>query len=332
MQKFRFNGTEYTVNEKETILDVLIRSGESIPYSCQSGVCHTCMVKAVRGNPSQQSQAGLKETLVKQKYFLACQCLPENYLDVVLAGEDVNHFFNTTVIEKEKLAEGILRVSLKPDEPYEYQAGQFLNVFRNDGLIRSYSIASVPNLDENLELHVQRVPDGEMSSWIHDELSVGDSLTVSGPVGDCFYVGSDKEKSLLLIGTGSGLAPLFGILRDALNQGHSGPIHLYHGSRNLAGLYLRAELNRVASQFPNFHYTACVSGKEALPDGVRHGRANDIALQDHQRNFKNWAAYICGNPEMVEATRKAVFLAGASMKDIFADAFSFSHARKDKEK
>jgi len=325
MQKFLFNGEEYTSNEKETILDVLISKGASIPYSCQSGVCHTCLVKAVKGNPSQNSQNGLKATLVKQKYFLACQCIPENYLEIALAGEDVNEFYSATVQAKSALSDDIISVSLKPEAQYNYHAGQFLNLYRNDGLIRSYSIASVAELDDTLELHVQRVDGGEMSGWIHNELTVGDSLTIGGSLGECFYAEEDKTKPLILIGTGSGLAPLIGILRDALNQEHSGPIHLFHGSRRATGLYLSNELNQIAAQYPNVSYTGCLSGKEELPEGVVRGRATDVALKQLNRNLKNYTAYICGNPEMVEATRKAVFLSGASMKDIYADSFVFSH-------
>jgi ferredoxin-NADP reductase/ferredoxin len=322
MQKIRFNGQEYECQEKDTVLDVLLKHGIDIPHSCRSGVCHTCLLKASKGRPTDQSQAGLKETLVKQKYFLGCQCIPENYLEIVLPGDDVRKYISAEVIDKTPLSDSIMRLRLKPEEAFEYHAGQFINIYRNDGLIRSYSLASVPELDDHLEIHVQNVPNGQMSNWVHNKLDVGEVITISEAEGQCFYLPGHEQENLLLIGTGSGLAPLFGILRDALNQGHEGDVWLYHGSSTRAGLYLQDELRKIASTYDNIHYSACVSREEGDQNIVK-ARANELALQQHS-DLKGWRIYLCGNPEMVEASKRAVFLGGASLKDIFADAFLYA--------
>ena len=62
------------------------------------------------------------------------------------------------------------------------------------------------------------------------------------PKGNCFYIPDNPEQNLLLIGTGCGLAPLYGIIRDALAQGHRGAIKLYHGSKTVESLYMSKEL------------------------------------------------------------------------------------------
>ncbi|MDP1166043.1 hypothetical protein Q6281_31615, partial [Klebsiella pneumoniae] len=73
------------------------------------------------------------------------------------------------------------------------------------------------------------------------------------------------ERPLILIGTGSGIAPLHGILRDALRQGHTGPIHIYHGTRQPEDLYLDQSLHDLASRHDNVHYYPCVSQPDAPP-------------------------------------------------------------------
>jgi NAD(P)H-flavin reductase len=132
------------------------------------------------------------------------------------------------------------------------------------------------------------------------------------------------------VGTGTGLAPLIGIARDALRQGHSGPIHLYHGSSTAEGLYLMAELREMDQANANFHYQPCVS-RGTVPDGVRSGRAADLALQDFAK-LSGWRVYLCGREDMVKALQKKTFLAGASMQDIFADPFVDSMAATNEAK
>ena len=124
---------------------------------------------------------------------------------------------------------------------------------------------------------------------------------------------------LLLIGTGCGLAPLYGIVRDALDHGHSGPICLFHGSSTHDGLYLIDELRHLAEHYANFFYTPCISS-EPVRKGFAAGRAEQVAL-DTMKSLKGVRLYLCGHPDMVRETKRKAFLAGASLKEIFADPF-----------
>ena len=118
---------------------------------------------------------------------------------------------------------------------------------------------------------------------------------------------------------------VYGIVRDALSQGHTGSIRLYHGSRNPEGLYLIDELRALASQHENFTYTPCVSGALPAENGYATGRAPDVAMADIPK-LNGWRIFLCGNPDMVKTTKKKAFLTGAAMKDIYADAFTLAAA------
>jgi NAD(P)H-flavin reductase/ferredoxin len=319
MPKVTLEGRSHEISSGETVLDGLLRDGVPVPHSCRSGVCQSCLMRAVEGAPPEESQKGLKEVLRVQDYFLSCICRPTADLEIALPGAEAAAFIDATVVGKEMIGDNILRLRLRPEAPVEYRPGQFVNLRTHHGHVRSYSLASVPDLDETLEFHVRRLPDGRVSGWVHEALRSGDSLQIQGPVGDCFYLPGRPDQPLLLIGTGCGLAPLWGIVRDALRQGHRAPIHLYHGSRHKDGLYLVEELRELAHTHPNFRYVPCLSGEHA-PHGVRSGRAAHIALEDHP-DLKGWRVYLCGNPDMVAAARRKIFLAGASFADILADEF-----------
>jgi NAD(P)H-flavin reductase len=275
-------------------------------------------MRAVSGSVPDKSQAGLTPTMVARGLFLACQCLPTEDLEVALA-DDVIRRIEATVSAIEILSDEIRIVHLRPSAPYEYRAGQFLRLFKDARTSRNYSLASVPSLDADLELHVRRFSGGLVSGWIFEHLAPGVLVTISEAFGDCFYVPGRPDQDILLLGTGCGLAPLDGIVRDALHGGHRGRIHLYHGSRNANGLYLQEPLRQLAAAHPNFQYRPCVSG-EPSADGQWQGTPLDLALKATP-DLSGWRVYLCGNPQMVESARLESFLAGAASSEIFADPF-----------
>lgn len=319
MSKLTYNNTTYFCTENETVLDVLHAHDVPVPSSCRSGLCQTCLMQAVKGTPPEAAQKGLKDTLKAQNYFLACCCRPDEDLEVTLPNSGTARI-KVTVNSIEQLSPDIVCVSLHSEQQLDYKAGQFINLFKDSSLARSYSLASVPAQDNLLKLHVRKVPDGRVSGWIHHELKKDDSVEISLPVGDCFYTSGKPEQAMMLIGTGSGLAPLYGIARDAIAQGHTGPIRLYHGSATLDGLYMVNELRQLAEKHENFDYIPCVSDEPVTDESISNGHVLDVALANNAR-LSGWRVFLCGNPNMVKAAKKKTFLTGAAMKDIYSDAF-----------
>ena len=319
-----YDDTAYPLNDGETVLDALLRHDVDIPYSCQKGTCLTCLVKATKGEVPEEARKNLKPSLTEQGYFLACQCRPESALTIT-AADDAVIFGRATVRRVDKVTPTVCRVTLRPSTPLYYRAGQFINLRRSDGLVRSYSLASVPRLDTDLEIHVKRMPRGQMSNWIYADVNPGDGLDLQGPYGDCFYSPGRPDQNLLLIGTGTGLAPLLGVVRDALEAGHTGAIHLYHGSREPDGLYMGGDLRAIAKSHANMNYVPCVSGGD-VPFNHRQGRADETAFAEHP-DLTGWQVFICGYPAMVHAAKKTAFLAGAQIPQIHADAFDFKDLR-----
>ena len=185
-------------------------------------------------------------------------------------------------------------------------------------------MASIPELGEELFLNVRKVPGGLVSGWVFENLKAGDDITISEATGDCFYVPGMPEQNILLIATGCGLAPLYGIIRDALLHGHQGKLSLYHGSYDNAGFYLVDELRNLAQTQSNFSYVPCVSDGEA-PAGYAPGMVLDVALADNT-DLSGWRVFLCGNPDMVNAAKRQTFFAGASMSEIHVDPFQSAYS------
>lgn len=311
---------EIPVTTGESALDALLSHGCEVPNSCRAGVCQSCLLRASAGRIPQQAQVGLKDTLRAQGYFLACRCHPEEDMRVELPDEeDVR--LSATVTTLEPLTKNVLRLRLQPIGDFQYRAGQHVTLWRDATLGRSYSLASVPALDESLEFHIKVIPDGRFSAWAQQELRVGNRLALQGPNGHCFYVPGSEDQDILLIGTGTGLAPLYGILRDALHRGHRGDIHLFHGAWDASGLYWVDPLQTLAQEYRNFHYHPSVLHADgSLAPDIEVGPLDQLALPA-TRNLSGSKIYLCGSPELVHTLRKRAFLAGASMSDIYVDAF-----------
>lgn len=315
MANVEFDGVRYPLQENQSVLDGLLTAGHALAYSCKSGACGSCMMRAVgSGEPGAEAvparaQAGLKDSWKAQGYFLPCVCYPEQDLAVATLGADAR--VAVTIRALDLLSDSVLRVRLGRGSEFDYRAGQYITLFRNDGLARSYSVASLPG-EELLELHVRLLPNGRMSQWLAREAGVGTALHVQGPSGECFYMPGREDQPLLLAGTGTGLAPLYGIAKDALRQGHRGPVHLFHGAVNAAGLYLQAELGELAGTFSNFTYT---------PTLLDSGERIDQTVLARYPKLAGWRAFLCGDPAVVQTCKKKMFLAGASLNDIYADAF-----------
>ncbi len=310
-----FNNQQYRCQDDESVLACLTRHGLTLPSSCQNGVCQTCMMRASSGEVPEKSQQGLKPTQKSQGYFLACVCKPQQ--DMVVEQANTLNQYSATVCEKSMLNADIARIRITPPQDFEFHPGQFINIVGNSGaLVRSYSLANLG--DESLEIHVKRIPNGAMSNWLVDELAVGDAITFQGSTGDCFYLDNKPEQPILMVGISTGLAPLYGIVRDALQRGHRGEIKLYHASLATAGLYYIDELQQLAAQHDNLSYIPCVLHGTA-PQGGEQGAIDQIvgALGD----FSGWRVFLCGDPPIVNTLRQKCYLGGAHMLEILSDPF-----------
>ncbi|MEO7889592.1 MAG: ferredoxin reductase [Vicinamibacterales bacterium] len=112
---------------------------------------------------------------------------------------------------------------------------------------RSYSIASAPESEGQVELTVERIDDGEVSSYLHEVPVVGDLVEVRGPIGGYFVWDAAQGGPLFLIAGGSGIVPLMAILRHRAAVKSHVPARLLYSARSADDLIYREELDRLAT-------------------------------------------------------------------------------------
>ena len=326
MPFLKYEGRNVLAREGETVLDAFLRQGVTVPFSCRNGVCHVCLQRCVSGSIPPVAQKGLRRELHDKGYFKSCKCVPLGDMEI----EPPSDLYATTLLHsKEMLSPYVCKLLIEPTSTVVYHAGQFINLRRPDGLIRSYSLASLPTQDYFLELHVLRKQGGAMSNWILDELKPGDELDIQGPSGECYYQDAMHGHPLLMAATGTGIAPLYGIVRDALHNKHQGEIHLYHGGRDTDRFYLREQFRAMEQQHANFHYHECISGPQFPPDGALAGRVHEVAFSRH-KDLHGWHVLLAGLAEMVSSGEQLAVKHGASPEAIHSDAFELRDLRKEK--
>lgn len=175
---------------------------------------------------------------------------------------------------------------------------------------RSYSVASAPDASRQIELTVERLADGEVSSFLHDVVVVGDQLEVRGPIGGWFVWRGTTPA--VLVGGGSGIVPLMAMLRLARRTGHGDLVHLIVSARTPAELYYAAELPGPE--------TTVVYTREAPPGWPRPpGR---LGPADMPLPLDPGATgYVCGSSGFADAATALLMGAGLTADRIRVERF-----------
>lgn len=319
------------VEEGQTILDAALRQGVWLPFACGHGTCATCKVQVLEGDVEigAASPFALMDVERDEGKILACCAMPESDL-VIEADIDVDDDFMGhpvrdfvgTVTEIVELSPTIRGIWFELDSEMEFQAGQYvnLNIPTVEGS-RAFSIASKPSQKRTIELHVRRVPGGEGTGWLHEQLQVGDTLDISGPYGQFFTRKSDSQDAIF-IGGGSGVSSPQSMILELLEEGDSRQIYLFQGARNLSELYNKEIYQQLAEQHSNFHYIPALNAPEESDqwEGFT-GFVHEAAIAHFDGKFSGHKAYLCGPPPMIDASISALMQGRLFERDIHMERF-----------
>ena len=319
-------GAEVQCRPDQTVLDACLRDGIWLPHACTHGTCGTCKAQVLDGDidHGDASAYALLESERDEGCALLCVARPKG--DLVIEGEvdvdpgvDVHQVrdFTGAVAVLEDIAPGVRRLVLELDSPLAFNPGQYVLLNMPSGDQRPYSIASAPSDSSRIELQLARSEGGACTDrWVFADLTVGDRISLSGPYGR-FSLRPLRDQPILLLGAGTGLAPLASIVKHLLETGNTRPVVLYHGVRTVADLYDRALFEALAAEHDWFSYRPALS-QEKL-DG-RQGRVPALLAEDLPRAAGH-VAYICGRPAMVTDTMKGLMRARLFPRDIYREDF-----------
>jgi ferredoxin-NADP reductase len=203
---------------------------------------------------------------------------------------------------------------MKLDEASDHLAGQHyvLRLTAPDGYSasRSYSVASAPDGSDEIELTVERLPEGEVSSFMHDDVVVGDELEVRGPIGGWFVWRGDTPA--LLVGGGSGVVPLMAMLRLAQRMGRLDFVHLVVSTRAPEDLYYADELA---------HLSAQVLYTRRTPEGWPRPAGRLMAADLPASIEPETTIFVCGSSGFSDAATDILFSVGVGNERIRVERF-----------
>jgi len=187
---------------------------------------------------------------------------------------------------------------------------------------RSYSIASEPERKGEVDLTVERIEDGEVSTYMHDVLITGDKLEVRGPIGGYFVWEASMLEPLLLIAGGSGVVPLMSMLRHRRAAGARHPARLLYSSRTFEDIIFRDELDvlqREANHPEVFHTLT-----RSQPSGWKgySRRIDEAMLAEVAEPLGRGAqVFICGPTLLVESAADLLVTIGFKSDQIRTERF-----------
>ncbi|NML13972.1 CDP-6-deoxy-delta-3,4-glucoseen reductase [Azohydromonas caseinilytica] len=330
----------------ETILAAAIRQGIGLPYGCKDGACGSCKSKLLEGQVTHglHQHKALSEAEEAAGLILTCCATPQSNCviearSVPGAGEFPVRKLPVRVISIDKPAPdvAVLKLQLPANMPFEYHAGQYIEFLLRDGARRSYSMANPPHAGPieasappTMELHIRHMPGGLFTDQVFSTLKPRDILRIEGPFGS-FFLREDSDKPMVLLASGTGLAPVKAIIEQMQAKGLTRPAVLYWGCRRKADLYMHDWALQAASQLPWLRYVPVLS--EPLPEDQWSGRTgfvHEVVMTDLP-DLSGHQVYACGAPVMVEAAhRDFTSRCGLPDEEFYADAFT-SEADKHEE-
>lgn len=198
---------------------------------------------------------------------------------------------------------------------FRYKPGQFLTLrlpVQGRHVPRCYSLSSAPAADEGLRVTVKRVAQGRGSNWICDQVQAGDLLEVLAPSG--VFTPRSLDGDFLLLAGGSGITPVFSILRSALLEG-GGRITLLYANRDERSVIFRDELNHLAAAYPTrlqvIHWLDSVQGVPAVAQ-----------LAELAKPFRHGQAFICGPGPYMDAAVAALQAIEMTPEQIHVERFA----------
>jgi CDP-4-dehydro-6-deoxyglucose reductase, E3 len=326
------SGREFDAHPDEPVLSAALREHFNLPHSCKGGSCGTCRVRVIRGRFAYPHGRPLGISAEEEAAGHALICQARALEDLVI---EIREIRNVTDVEIKSLPARIERMRLlAPDvmglwlrlpaiETFAWQCGQYVDVMLPGDRRRSFSLANPPHDSAFLELHVRRAPGGQFSEQVFRELEPGSLLRIEGPLGQFIY--RPDGRPLLLIGGGTGYAPIKAMLRHVLEKDGAREVTLFWGARAVADLYEDAWLRELAATHPGFRYVSVLSEQAA---GAPHesGLVHEAVLR-RIADLSGYDIYAAGPPAMIDAVRAELPAQGAVADRIRIDSFDYAPDR-----
>ena len=333
--RFEPVGVEMEVEEGEWVLDAAFRQGIAVPHGCREGQCSSCKCLLVEGDVEVEkySTFALPDYERETGHILLCRSYAFSDLTIELLNFDEDLMrraiavkaYDGTLSAVTTLTHDTRLLEVQLDRPMKFWAGQFVDIcVPSAGVTRSYSMASTQSTPTKLQFIIRKYADGAFSSLIDTTLLPGTAVTLKGPFGTCFRR-EERAGPMILVGGGSGMSPLWAILKDHIESGEQRPIRFFYGARTRKDLFFLDEFAAVSAQLTDFEFIPVLSQATAEDawtgeTGFVH-EAVDRVLRA-QVLTGELDAYTCGPPPMIDALLPVLQRLGVALDHTYVDKFT----------
>jgi len=187
---------------------------------------------------------------------------------------------------------------------------------------RSYSIASEPEREGEVDITVERINDGEVSTYLHDVIVPGDRIEARGPIGGYFVWEATMDEPLLLIAGGSGVVPLMSMLRHRAAAGAKNSTSLLYSSRNFEDIIYYNELEKLRSANNGVQVFHTLTRSQS-PGWKSYSRRidQDMLKEVAQPLGRAVQVFICGPTLLVESAANGLVQIGINSNQIRTERF-----------
>ena len=325
------SGRQFSCDDGETVLSAALRAGIGLPYGCKNGACGSCKGQVTAGSLThgKHQERALSSEEAAHGMALFCCARPNSDLSIavreIAASSDYPlKKMPARIAKLEKLSDDVMLMALQlpANESLRYRPGQYIEFLLKDGKRRSYSIANAPHSETQLTLHLRHMPGGLFTDQVFSTLKERDIVRFEGPQGS-FFLREDSDKPIILLASGTGMAPIKAIVEQLIHSGSTRAITLYWGARRPSDLYLAALCQQWPALLANFRYVPVVS--DARPEDQWSGRSGYVhqAVIDDHPDLSGHQVYACGAPLMVQAAQTQLSgICHLPAEEFYADAFT----------
>ncbi len=320
------------VRPGESILEAALHEGIAFPYECRNGGCGRCKCTVLYGEveqgPHQESALSAAERAAGK--VLACSATP--LTDVELEYEPRSlpgglhvgqHTAKVVAMKRATPDVMIVQLAVDGDLPLRFYAGQYINILLPDGGKRSFSFATAPHVNRQIELQIRHIPGGEFTTHVFEAMKPGDTLRFEGPLGS-FFLREDSDKPIIFVAGATGFAPVKSMLEHAFHTQMKRKMVLYWGTRRQGDMYARELCEQWARDHANFSFVPVLSDPQPEDRWTgRTGLVHEAILADFP-TLAGHQVYACGSVAMVEAAHPAFAARGLTQDDCFSDAFKLA--------
>ena len=333
--RFEPMGVEMEVEEGEWVLDAAFRQGIAVMHGCREGQCSSCKCLLLEGDAEVESYStfALPDYERDSGHILLCRTYAFSDLKVELLNYDEDMIRRSIAIKTfsgqlsalTPLTHDTWMLDVELEQPMRFWAGQFVELSVPDaGVTRSYSMASTQSSPTSLQFIIRKYEGGAFSTLLDTLFKPGTPLKLKGPFGSCFRR-EERAGPMILVGGGSGMSPLWAILKDHIESGEQRPIRFFYGARTRKDLFFLEAFAAIAHKLTDFEFIPVLSQTTAEDawrgeTGFVHEAVERLLLAQQLPGETD--AYTCGPPPMIDAVLPVLQRLGVSLDRTYVDKFT----------